>query len=237
MPKKLLVIKNKDKDVGNWMETWDKPNYGDIGRIPHPARILALGGVGRGKTNVLKNLFLNHQNKKARKFKRLYILTCDLNSKEWEDCCPDGIFDAMPDMDLFDKNEKTLLIIDDFEFEKCGKDVMKKLSTLFRYMSSHKNLSIYLSYQSFFDCPSIVRKCSNVFIIYKPNSKNELTTIANRVGLEANYLKDLFKYHANGRYDNICVDHTIETPAPIRKNIYEVINHSDSEESSSSDDE
>ena len=25
MPNKIVIIKNADKDSGNWMETWDKP--------------------------------------------------------------------------------------------------------------------------------------------------------------------------------------------------------------------
>ena len=57
--RKIVVIKNKDKDTG-WMEKWgNKPK--NIGRVPHPFRLLALGGVGRGKTNTMKNIFLQHQ--------------------------------------------------------------------------------------------------------------------------------------------------------------------------------
>ena len=45
--RKLVVIKNKDKD-GGWMERWkEKPT--NIGRLPHPFRLLALGGVGAEK--------------------------------------------------------------------------------------------------------------------------------------------------------------------------------------------
>lgn len=235
MPKKLIVIKNVDKDKGNWVEQWKDKNK--IGRFPHPFRLLALGGVGRGKTNTLKNVFLEHQRGKNRKFKRLYVLTCDIDSKEWVDCEPDGIFDYLPDIDLFNPKEKTMLIIDDFEWEKQKKEELKKLSTIMRYISSHKNVSVMLSYQSFFDCPSIARKCANVFVIYKPNSKQELTTIANRVGLNGDYLKHLFRTTARGRYDSITIDHTIDSPARIRKNIFEVLKSQSDSDSSDSDEE
>ena len=47
-----------------------------------------------------------------------------------------------------------LIIIDDFEFKKMNKEDEKKLTTLFRFVSTHKNCSLMASYQSFFDCPS-----------------------------------------------------------------------------------
>ena len=76
---RVVVIKNADKDKGNWMERW-KPGTRNIGRIPHPFRLLALGGVGRGKTNTMKNIFLQHQSGN-RKFKKLYICCCDVDSE------------------------------------------------------------------------------------------------------------------------------------------------------------
>lgn len=237
MPKKkLIVIPNADKDKGNWQETWRKPRNRSLAAFPHSFRLMALGGVSRGKTNTMKNIFLEHQ-RLNKKFKRLYILTCDISSKEYIDCEPDLILDRIPDISLFNPKEKTMLIIDDFEWTKVDKQDMKNLSTIIRFISSHKNCSIMLSYQSFFDSPSIARKLANVFIIYKPNSKSELSTIANRVGVDKDFLKYLFKKKANSQYDSICIDHTPGTPAKIRKNIYEVIKEPHSDSDSDSDEE
>lgn len=229
MPRKLIIIPNEDKDKGNWYESWKKPKKRSLGAFPHPFRAMFLGGVGRGKTNTMKNILLEHQ-KLNKKFKRLYILTCDVSSKEWKDCDPDAILDQIPNIDLFNPKEKTLLVIDDFEWNGCHKDDMKNLSTIMRFVSSHRNVSVMLSYQSFFDAPAIARKCANVFIVYRPNSKQELTTIANRVGIDKDYFKKLFK--KTKPYDSICIDHTVGSPAKIRKNIYNVIpdpDYSDSE--------
>ena len=227
LPNKVVVIKNADKD-GGWMESWDYPKNRSPGHIPHSFRLLALGQVGKGKSNLMKQIFLKHQSS-GRKFKKLYIITCDLSSREWDDCEPTQIFDRMPDISLFESGEKTMVCIDDYEFEKCGKEEMRRLTTLFRMISSHKNVSVMASYQSFFHTPSICRKTANVFLLYKPTSKNELQTIANRVGISYDNLKYLFKHHANGYYDNIMIDMTKDSPYLIRKNIYEVLELQDSD--------
>jgi hypothetical protein len=218
LPKKLIIIKNKEKDVGDWMEKWDKGR--DISSIPHPFRLLALGIPGRGKTNSLKQLFLRHQSS-DKPFVNLIILTCRPESEEWSDTDPTFIDDVLPELDFFNKNEKTCVIFDDFEFAALSKQELKRLSTIMRYVSTHCNVSVMLGFQSFFDCPSICRKCANCFLLYKPTSKLELTTISNRVGLDPKFLKRTFKKHCSEPYDSIMVDLTINTPYHIRKNIYE----------------
>ena len=233
LPRKNVVIKNADKDTG-WMESWDKPKNRSPADLIHSYRLLAMGGCGRGKTNYMKQIFLAAQSS-ARKFKRLYVVTCDLESLEWNDCNPTEIFDVLPPIELFDSGEKTCVIIDDYEFEKCGKEEMRKLTTLFRMISTHKSVSVLASYQSFFHVPQICRKVSNVFIIYKPNSDLELQSICNRVGMKADDLKSLFKNHANGHFDMIMLDKTKETPYPIRRNLYDIIDYNSDSESESED--
>ena len=236
LPNEIIVIKNADKDTGGWVETWSKPKHRSPGHLPHSFRLLALGGVSRGKTNYMKNLFLRHQSS-SKKFQKLYVITCDANiSREWDDCEPTAVMDTMPDISLFqDGTEKTLVIIDDYEFERCSKDELRKLTTLFRMISSHKNVSIMCSYQSFFHCPSICRKTANVFLLYKTTSDSELQTIANRVGIKYNELADLFKKYCTEYHDHIMLDFTKDSPYPIRKNIYEVIDMGSTNSAAASD--
>tara|TARA_R110000851_G_scaffold16414_1_gene53515 strand:+ start:5479 stop:6237 length:759 start_codon:yes stop_codon:yes gene_type:complete len=224
MPNQLVVIKNSMKDTGNWVENWKEPKNRSIGHIPHPMRLLAMGSVGKGKTNTMKNVFLKHQSSKN-PFKRLYIITCSLDNKEWDNCEPDDIFTNIPPLELFTNNtkDKTLLIFDDWEMTKLDSNTERDLSTLFRYVSSHCNLSIMCGYQSWFDCHNICKKCANCFIVYKPNSRRELEEINNRCGLDKGILKDIFKTVCKGDFDSVMIDHTIGTPAKIRKNIYEKI--------------
>ena len=229
LPNEIVVIKNIEKDKGGWMESWDKPKLRSPGHIIHPFRLLALGGVGRGKTNSCKNIFLRHQSS-SRKFKKLFIITCSEDSKEWDDCDPTCVITDIPDLNIFDGSEKTCVILDDFETMKMSKDQLRKLSTLMRFVSSHRNVSCILSYQSFFDTPPICRKVANCFMVYKPNSRQELASIANRVGLDDKKIKRLFRYDITGTYDHLFIDKTIGTPYPLRKNIYQII-----EDESSSD--
>ena len=129
-------------------------------------------------------------------------------------------------MSCFDDNKiKTLVVIDDFDFTGCSKADLKQISKLFRYYSSHKNISIICSYQSFFHIPKIIRKCSNVFLVYKPNSRLEITMISNRVGIDEEKLKNYFKKGGicESRFDFIVIDHTPGTPSSLRKNLYEVL--------------
>jgi hypothetical protein len=224
LPNEVVVIKNIDKDVGNWVESWDTPKNRNPGHLVHPIRLLALGGVSRGKTGYIKQLFLRHQSE-SKPFKRLYIVTCSMGSNEWQDCDPTEIFDYMPDFIeiLGGEKVKTAIVIDDFEFEKCSKDQLRNLTTLFRAISSHFSCSLFASYQSFFATPQICRKTANAWILYKPKSKQELACIANRVGLSYNTLNDLFKTYCTKHHDMIMLDDTKDSPYPIRKNIYDII--------------
>ena len=108
LPNEVVVIKNADKDVGCWSETWNKPKKRSPGHLPHSFRLLALGAPGRGKTNYMKNIFLKHQSS-SKKFQRLFVVTCDLTSREWDDMEPDDIFDRLPDLSLFDRGAREQL--------------------------------------------------------------------------------------------------------------------------------
>jgi hypothetical protein len=228
LPNRVIIIKNSEKDTGGWNESWNKPKHRNIAHIPHPFRLLALGRPGRGKTNMIKNIFLKHQSSN-KPFVKLYVMTCDEDSTEWNDCDPNEVSTQLPDVDFFDPKYKTALVIDDFEFARMSKIEVRRLSTIMRFVSTHRNVSVMLGFQSFFDCPNICRKTANCFMIYKPVSKIELVTIANRVGVDADDLKMIFKTICTTPYDHLFVDRTISTPYFLRKNIYKQIHLNDSD--------
>lgn len=227
----IVVLPNIDKD-GSWVEKWGVPKNRNPGHIPHPFRLLALGGVGRGKTNTCKNILMRHQMGAGKKFKKVYVVTCSAESHEWDDVDPEWVSDMLPDPEIFDGREKTLLVIDDYEMMSQKKEQMKRLATIMRFSSSHRNLSVIISYQSFFDVPSIARKCANCFLLYKPTAKNEVSVIANRVGMDKERLQSLFENQCNGVYDSVMVDLTINSPYPLRKNVFEPLGQSESESES-----
>ena len=57
----------------------------------------------------------------------------------------------------------------------------------------------------------------------------EMDTIANRVGLDSKKIRYIFKHICNDPYDHLFVDLSVNTPAKLRKNIYEIIDESDSD--------
>lgn len=217
MPK-LAILKNSEKARFE-KESWTKGH--DLAGIPHPFRLLALGGVGRGKTNTLKNVFLAHQDSR-RPFQELYIVGPE-GSSEWEDCDPTQTLTELPGPGLFNPARKTLLVIDDYECVSLSASQKRALSTLFRYVSSHCNVSIMLSFQSFVDAPQLARKTANCFVLYAPTSRQECSVMCSRAGLDKGVLQTLFDGLCKSPYDSIMVDRTIGSPAPLRLNVYSPI--------------
>lgn len=86
-----------------------------------------------------------------------------------------------------------------------------------------------LGFQSFFDTPPIARKCSNVFLLYRGNSKQETTTIENRIGVDKGVLQRMYGL-CTKQHDSIMIDKTPGTPYPFRKNVYEILEVEDFED-------
>ena len=140
------------------------------------------------------------------------------------------IVTEIPDPDDLTTNDvKTLIVIDDFEMTKLSKESLRNLSSLFRFVSSHHNFSIILCYQSFFDVPTIIKKCANIFVIYKPNNLDELTIIGKRVGMKKGIIISIFDNALTEKRDTLTVDMTEDSPCKLRKNLFIplVINNED----------
>jgi hypothetical protein len=128
------------------------------------------------------------------------------------------------------KHIRRAVIVDDLELTSANKERLKNLAIMFRYASTHKGLTIYFVHQSFFNVLPLIKKMSNIYVLWKPRAYNELSMIENRVGLPTNTLKELFKTIATGHRDSICVDLTENSPAKLRLNIFQKIEvESDSE--------
>lgn len=218
-PNEIVPIKCADK-VGK--EHWDD-KHKDIANFPAPVRMLLLGPPDVGKSTIIKNVIIHARPR----YKEVYLIHEDAEySKEYDDLEPTDKFNDIPDLEFWEYEgpfKKRCVIIDDLEFTSSDKDRLRRLAVLFRYASSHKNLSIILANQSFFDIPIIAKKMANVFIIYKPMARNELSMIENRVGMPQGMLDELFNTVATKFNDSICVDKTKNTPAPLRLNIFEPI--------------
>lgn len=218
-PKEIVPIRNPDK-IG--AEHWTPERAHDIGNFPAPARIVLLGPCGVGKSTLIKNLIM-HQRPR---FKEVILIHEDAGTtKEYIDLeCTAELADVPP-LDYWLQNEghhvKRAVIVDDLELTSAHKERRKNLAILFRYVSTHRSMTIYFGHQSTFDVPPLIRKMANVWIIWKPRARTELTTVEDRTGMPPGSLHNLFDTVATGHRDSITIDLSEGSPAPLRLNVFQ----------------
>ena len=215
----IIILPNADKK--EWHETWTKESHGyDV--LVHPFKAILSGRPNVGKSNTIINVFLRAQ-LSARPFDTLIIVQPS-TSHEYDGLDASLYLSDLPDdIEVLVNPEfkKTLIIIDDYDLTKLSKNKQKSLSMLFRYISSHCNISIILSYQSFFDIPPMIRKCSDYFFLWKTNNKDEINLISKRVGYDKIVFQNIFNNYITKKYDFLVVDQ--KSDQPLRKNLYEII--------------
>jgi len=217
-PNKIIVFKNKDKD--KYKEHWYANR--NLSNFPKPFRMLILAPPSRGKTNLIKNILL-HTNPE---FDNIYLMHTDLHgTKEYDDIETIQL-EQVPEIDEFDRENRNLLILDDFSIGLLGKDDLHRLQRLFSYVSTHRNLSIIITSQDLFsqqhNARFIVRYC-NVFILYKIKNLELLGLISKRLGLKKEDTENIFKEHIKTQYDFLVIDDTENTPALLRKNLFDIL--------------
>jgi len=220
LPNRVIAIENSDK-INN--EKWTKKRLRkDIGNWPNPQRFIISGPCGTGKSTMCKNLIL-HQ-KPA--FKRIILIHADIHTTEYDDLGVTTIMDELPTVDYFNFDGepwvKTAVILDDIEFSNIQPDRLRNIGSLFRYVSTHKGITLYLMHQDFSDVPKICRKNASVFICYEPRARLDLALIDNRTGLEKGTMRHLFKRYTRKPTDSICIDCS-GSPFKLRKNVWEPI--------------
>ena len=111
---------------------------------------------------------------------------------------------------------KTLVVIDDFELKGLSKVARGRLDRLVGHVSTHRNVSVFLCSQNFYNIPPIARRCANLYILWKPRDMQSLASVSARVGVD---LQSMFKL-TREEHDSIWVDLTPRTRAPLRLNGY-----------------
>ena len=217
---KIITIKNADKE---WVEKYDnKINGFDI--LVHHFKLILSGKPNSGKSMLVQILLLRITIS-DKPFDTLIIIRPN-SSNAYDILDPTIILNDIPNVDNIVNPilGKTLIIIDDFDLVKLNKTQQQNISQLFRFISSHCNISIFLSYQSFFDIPTIIRKCANYFILFKTNNKLEIRLIASRIGYDKHLFVDMFEKNIINKHDFLIVDSNCDDKFMFRKNLYEVLN-------------
>ena len=213
--KKLKIFPNADKE---WHEKWD--NERDILNIPHPFRCVLCGPPNCGKTSMILNLIL--RNKPY--FEEIIVIHCDAEYTKEYDCVGAIFCDLIPKPKEFDGKRKTLVILDDLEYKQMNKVQQRNLDRLFGFVSTHKNISCCLTAQDAFNIPASVRRCANLWCLWKIDDFDSIRTLSRKIRLSPEIINYIFDKYLKNPHDSLMVDNTDKTPFHLRKNGTEEIN-------------
>lgn len=209
LPASLLPIRNADKKNH---EVWTP---GDILNFPHPFRGVLLGPPNCGKTTTVKNILLRQHPP----FDRLYVIHCDGGYTQEYDDVNGKLLTDFPEPNQWPGQEKTLVVVDDIELKTLKRQQRMCLDRLFGYVSTHKNISVLLCSQDPFNVPAIVRRCSNLWVLWPGRDVDAVQTCARKCGED---LRSKFELCTSPK-DSIWIDLTDHSPQKLRKNGFEII--------------
>lgn len=214
LPRKIIPLPNEDKQDH---EKWH--NGRDLIDFPSPFACYITGPRNSGKSTLIKNLL-------ARKlYDNGYLCHFDgENTNEYDDADIDILESGyIPSNTDIPKEGRKVIIFEDLPFSNLDKDSKTKLWALLKYSVSHKCLDLIFTGHDFVSSlPTNLRRLFNVFIIYKTPDISSLSSIGSRIGLKNSDFYELFEF-CKSPHDNLCIDLTKDTPAPLRFNIYSKI--------------
>lgn len=194
------------------LKTPDNPNF-HLHGIKLPARICVSAPSGSGKSNMVVN-FISLCSQGKGTFSRIQIVTKDaseplydyLKMKSPAIQITEGLH-TLPDLKTFDKDEQSLVIIDDLCLAKDQSNVM----TYFIRCRKCGVTVMYLS-QSYFKIPLIVRQNSNYLIVLGLGNKRSINMMLGEVAIGASkeQLMEMYKYATKDKlhFLLVCIEET-----------------------------
>jgi hypothetical protein len=208
LPDAIIPIDNPDK---LFHERWT--NGRNMLNFPHPFRCCAIGPPNCGKGTVVSNILLRAKPE----FEEVYCVHPDKDfTKEWE-CIGAEMLSEIPAPEQWEGLVKTLVIIDDMELKGLSKEQKRCLDRLFGYCSTHKNISIILCAQDAFNVPPIVRRCANLWVMWKSHDVESTANLARKTSIGVQKFRELFSL-LHKPHDSLWIDMTSHSPYPLRKN-------------------
>lgn len=199
------------------------PNY-EIHGIKVPFRMLIIGGSGAGKTQTFLNILHNFGNT----FQNIFIITKNkdeplynyLEDKLGKDglSVKEGISNA-PNLDDLDKEEQTLIVMDDLVLEKN----QRQLEEYFIRARKQNASLIYIS-QSYYAVPRMIRQNLTYLVIKRLNTLGDLFRIMREysLGVDKDQLKKIYDASTDTKQNFLLVDLEEEPASRFRKNFNEV---------------
>jgi hypothetical protein len=224
-PRKIIPMPNPDKKLHEVYKKGQNPI-----RFPKPFRCIIVGKVNSGKSLIARHIILAHQGCSP-KFQEIHVVhgCADTHTTEYNDIEPTSVRQDIPNYSEFDPDIRKLILLDDVDFTLKSGQEMKNLSELFRFGSTHCNISLVLMHQCAFRIPKVVKDCANVFIIFRPHDLDELSTLGRRVGLKKKEIFDLFDNHLPLWRDSLLINLCPGAKHKFSKNLFEPIIQRDSD--------
>ena len=203
----------------------DKFGHHDDAKHPglypsHPARIIFSGRSGCGKGVAAKNLLA----RASPPFDRIVVYHYDTESREWLDCEPSDIISELPDdpASFWDRDEKSLLIMDEVPWETLSKADRMKADRCLQYVASHYSLTVYILHQNFVSIPVPIRRAADWWNLWGSVDNVSVRDVSSKTGHDFKSLLLL----TSSKFDCITFDFSGIGP-PLRLNMFEPIEDTD----------
>ena len=228
-PKKQAELKDWYKEIPKkYLLKQHNPHY-ETHHIKLPFRMIIAGNSGSGKTQTLLNLLYNMPDT----FEKIFITTKCKDEPLYnylEDKLKDkglkiteGISE-LPDLDSFDKEQTSLIILDDLVNEPAKQQ--RPIQDYF-IRARKKNASLIYISQSFYQVPKLIRDNITYLIIKQVSSMKNLTMICREcsLGIDKEQLKKIYDDATASKQDFLLIDLEGNKDERFRKNfdsVYEI---------------
>ena len=99
------------------------------------------------------------------------------------------------------------MIFEDLFYKSLPKQERKWLTDYFTTYSTHRYISCYLTAQDLFhQVPTNIRRCCNVFVIFKNIDMNNMRNICAVLNLDYKDIKFIFEKYMTNKYDSLIID-------------------------------
>ena len=244
-PDRIIPFQSTDK---RGAEKWKRGR--NLANFPRPYAMAFYGPPSSGKTCLALNIILKADpvfdnivivNKNG-SHSTEWVRFCDDQEEENGDSCfsvqeylplPErqhNLLDAGEKAEqesfenTFDKEERNLLILDDFRVSNLTPRELLGLERILSFSRTHHNVScMILSQSPFSQIQKGLRDTISITHVFPANMDvDTLSTLGRRVGLRKKHVDEVLKY-VSDQYDVITFDFSAQTPAPIRKNLWSPI--------------
>lgn len=217
LPDRILPLKNADK---SYHEHWYQGR--NLLDIPHPFRMLLASKPNSGKSTLIKNVLMRVALGRH-PFKEIFVVHCDPEATQEYADLDATMLHEVPAPDSFDSKVKTAVILEDLDYVGMSQEQRGRLERLYGYVSTHKNVSVFLTAQDPFRVPVTVRRCTNVFVLWPSRDHDMIRSMARKTGIAAADLVKVFAEQCTRPHDHLWFDFTPESPSRFRKNGYQNI--------------